>query len=597
MADQVNEVKQRTDIVQVISPRVEMKRAGKYWKGVCPFHAEKTPSFFVSPELQIYKCFGCGESGDVFSFLEKYEGLTFREALETLAEKAGVKLEAYRPSGNERETQQLYEILNLAGEYYEYILNQHKAGSEGRKYLDRRGVDEGLRQKFGLGWAPTAWDSIYRYLVAKKKYTPELVEKTGLIIKSNQGGRYYDRFRARVMFPLADFRGRTVGFSGRLIEEGVKEAKYINTPETAIYRKRELLYGIEQTRGVIRKKDRVLVMEGELDVLSSYRAGVMNVVAIKGSALTEEQLRLVMRLTRNVALCLDADSAGDEATKRGITLADKMGMNVEVIEVVGGKDPDEVVRSDPKLWRKQTKKGVSVYDYFIGSAFGKFDAKTGPGKKRISEELSPVLSAITNSVEQAHYVKKVAEGLGVGEEVLQAEMEKMVKKEKVGGESRKEAVEIKQENREEKLERYVWGLFMQVTKERFGEAWKKIKKIEWVTPGFGRLTNAMEKYLAKSEGGFEVEELVQELPEELAGLLSQVYLNQDMVKMGGEEEWWRDFEEAVDELIKLSVKRGMKTISDKMAELERKGKLNDEEKRELSSLQHEFAQLVVDLRR
>jgi len=595
MADQVAEVKGKTDIVQVVGSRVKLTRAGKYWKGLCPFHAEKSPSFFVSEELQIYKCFGCGESGDVFSFLQAYEGMNFRESLETLAEKVGVELEDFKSGRKDEGVGRLYEILNLAREYYHFILTEHKAGETGREYLNNRGVNEAVVTKFGLGWAPESWDGLLTYLVKKKGYKPEEVEKTGMALRRSgaAGGRmgdYYDRFRGRVVFPLADFRGRTVGFSGRILEDKEGEPKYINTPETSVYHKRELLYGIEVVRNMIRKKDRVLIMEGEFDVISSYQVGVVNVVGIKGSALTEEHVRLLMRLTKNLVLCLDADTAGDAATVRGIEVADKLGMSVEVIRLKKGKDPDELARKSPQVWKELVEKSMSVYQFFIESAFEKYDAKSGVGKKKISEELSPRLNQITNRVERAHYVKEVAKRLGVEERVVEAEMERESRKERV----REVVTEKKEEkvDREEMLERFVWGMLLQLKGEGFEKVWKGLVEVAWKNPGLKRLSEAVEEFL-KSKRKFEVGEWSTGLPSELAGLVSEVYLSQEVIDGGLERE--KELAEAIEELKELKVRGRLKRLSVALAELEGKELMSEEEEEKLIEMQKEFSRLLARL--
>ncbi len=598
MADQVAEVKGKVDIVEVIGSRVNLKPAGKYHRGLCPFHSEKSPSFYVSSELQIFKCFGCGESGDVFTFLERYEGMNFREALESLAEKVGVKLEKYRTSGVEKDDAKIYEILNLAGEYYHYLLTKHGVGSKGREYLKKRGLSNAMIDAFGLGFAPDSWDSLVKYLVGKKKYGYEEVEKAGLIIKGNRG--YYDRFRGRVMFSLRDFRGRVVGFSGRLLEEkseatARQEAKYINTPETSVYHKRELLFGVDVTRSEVRKKDEVVVVEGEFDVLSSYMVGVKQVVGIKGSAFTEDQIGLLRRLTRNLVLCLDADAAGDAAMRKAIELADKMGMNVKVVRISGGKDPDDLARSDARAWKDLVKKAISVYEFYIESSFEKFDSSSGLGKKKISEELAPILSKIENKVEQAHYVAVVAKRLEMDDGVVRAEMERSLKL----GEGRKrddeggESVDKSDSwTRQELLERYVWGLLLQLEGKRFRAGVGFLEGVVWSNPGLERLVGGLSEFLEVNKGDFEVSEFVSRLPSELSGLVSEVYLQEEVIDSGGEVEVLGDLEKAVNKLKEIGVRVKMKELGMEIGKVESKDDLTEEEEKELKRMQKEFSELA-----
>jgi len=424
MADQVKEIKSKADIVALIAERVKLKKAGRNFQGLCPFHSEKTPSFNVSPELQIYKCFGCGESGDCFEFLEKFEGMDFPEALKYMADKVGVKLAAFRPGKNYEIKEKLKEILSLTAEFYHYILKEHKVGEVSREYLKKRGVWKTTIDKFQLGYAPDSFEALIKYLVKKKKYSFEELLSAGLVVKGERGG-YYDRFRGRLMFPLTNHRSQVLGFSGRVLDSEIKQAKYINSPETELYHKSELLFGLAVSKSEVKRKDKIIVMEGELDVLSSWQVGVKNVAAIKGSALTEGQLRLISRFTNNVLLALDADAAGDEAAKRGIALADKMGINVRVVTLTGGKDPDEIARDSKDKWQALVKNSVSIYDFYLASAIKKWGADSGTGKRNISQDLAPIWAKISNQVEKAHYTAKLAKALRVSELVVAREIERV----------------------------------------------------------------------------------------------------------------------------------------------------------------------------
>ena len=279
--DQVEEVKSKVDMVQLVSEYIPLKKGGRNYKGLCPFHGEKTPSFMVNPELQIWKCFGCGEGGDAYTFLQRMEGMEFGEALRTLAEKVGVKLTAYRPSQTEEVKERLVRVNSLAAEFYHYLLMQHRLGESARQYLRKRGIKEEVTEKFKLGFAPEGWDFLMKYLVGKKNFEVQDLERAGLVVK---GQNFYDRFRNRVMFPLSNHRGQTVGFAGRVMPATSAEAaasqgaKYVNTPETEIYHKGELLYGLDVNKTEIKTAGWAVVVEGELDLLASYLAGVKNAV-------------------------------------------------------------------------------------------------------------------------------------------------------------------------------------------------------------------------------------------------------------------------------------------------------------------------------
>jgi DNA primase len=429
--DQVDEVKSKIDIVEVISSYIPLKKAGRNLSGLCPFHGEKTPSFMVSPERQAFKCFGCGEGGDVYTFLEKIEGWEFRETLEELAKRAGVKLRDFKPSGASRDREKLLEINKLAAKFFKYILQKHNAGESGRKYLKSRGIGEDLWDKFDLGFAPDGWENVSKFLT-KRGFNLADVVTAGLIIgrESRSGSGHYDRFRNRLMFPIKDSRGSVVGFSGRILDPNAREAKYVNSPQTPIFNKGSLLFGLDLARKDIREKNEAVLVEGEFDVLSSCKAGVPNTVASKGTALTDQQVAILSRLCDRVALCFDTDLAGDAASRRGIELMDMAGINVKVVELDKYKDPDEFAQKDAAGYRKAIKSAIDIYDYFIDSASRRFDAGSADGKKKIGREVIPVLSKISDDLVRAHYVSKLAKLLDLD---VQLVAEAVAKKTDVSG--------------------------------------------------------------------------------------------------------------------------------------------------------------------
>jgi len=423
-----DEVKSQIDIVDYIGSQIPLKRAGRNFSGLCPFHHEKTPSFHVSSERQMFKCFGCGKSGDIFTFYQEREGVTFFEALKDLAKIAGVELESFAPSDEYNQKQRLLELNVAAAKLFHLLLTQHKIGKNALTYLIERGVLSSQISEFQLGYAPDGWHTAYEYLTRKKHFKPEEVEAVGLTIKSANG--WYDRFRGRIMFPLTDHRGNIVGFSGRILpnlDDG-KSGKYINTPETSLYHKSQLLFPLYYLKDRIRDENSVVVVEGEFDVLSSVRASVSNVVAVKGSALTNEQATLIKRYSDTVILSLDADSAGVAAAKRAITVLQVQELTIKVVEIPKGKDPDELVRTDPKLWRDAVKQAVNIYDFFLDVALRQYDQNSVEGQKKISAELLPIFAKIENKIEQDHYLKKLAETLNTAKTVVENEMERMIRK-------------------------------------------------------------------------------------------------------------------------------------------------------------------------
>ncbi len=420
--NELDQIKERLNVVDYIGETMSLKRYGRNFKGLCPFHSEKTPSFVVSPERNIWKCFGCQKSGDVFTFLMEMERLEFPEALKILADRTGVKLQS-RPAGSPTSElkEKLLEMQHLAQEYYHYLLTKHRVGERARLYLKQRGITDLLIATFQLGFAPTSWDNLSLFL-RKKGYTNDELVKSGLSISGRVG--VYDRFRSRIMFPIKNIRSETIAFSGRVFETYPKEAKYINSPETPLYTKGETLYGIHITKEMIRKQNACVVVEGEFDLISSYHSGVTNVVAIKGSALTDAQVHLLKRFTDRLVLALDADVAGDAATRRGIEIADKAGFEIRVVETLVGKDPDEAARENASMWKKAVQEAIVYFDFMISSACKRFAVDDPYGKKRISDEILPVIARIENPIVQAHYIKILSVKLAVSEDKMSEALKK-----------------------------------------------------------------------------------------------------------------------------------------------------------------------------
>jgi DNA primase len=586
--DQIEQVRRKVDIVELISQSVALKKAGRNFKANCPFHEEKTPSFMVSPERQIFKCFGCGEGGDVYGWLMKREGMEFGEALRTLADRVGVKLKSYRPTKEQQMRERLLEINHLASEYYHYLLVEHKLGKNALQYLMKRGIRKASMRTFKLGYSPNEWEGLQGFLVKKKGYRPQELEMAGLVIKGKRG--YYDRFRNRVMFSLFDHRGRVVGFAGRVFEEEAREAKYVNTPETSLYHKSEVLYGLETTKEQIKKADKAVVVEGELDVISSYQAGVKNVVGIKGSALTEGQVELLKRFGENVALALDADVAGDKAARRGIELAEQAGLSVRVIELKYGKDPDECSQKSSRLWKESVKTAVPIYDFYITSAVERFGVKTPEGKRKVSDEVVGVLVKISNQVIKAHYVKKLAGVLGVGEEAVGSEVEKAEKKTKVERQPVKEVEKAEVEkSREERLSEYVLALVLQ----REDLVGRLVKQVEegWLVEGAAKKVMKKLKEWVKKGRKWQVNRFVKSLEAELVGVVDEAYLTELGKRLEDEDRLEVELGRTMEELRKIGLKAEMRRLSEMIREAE-KGK----DKQKLMRLQKKFVEVSKELK-
>ena len=469
---QVQQVKDSVNIVDVIGNRVSLLRAGTNFKGLCPFHGEKNPSFFVSETMQRFKCFGCGKTGDVLTFLQEYEGVSFFEALQSLADQVGIELQSASPTQEDSERQALLEVLDLSRAYYHFLLTEHAVGEQARAYLQERGIHKDTITQYQLGYSLPAWDGLVAYLSRKKRYDPDLIVKAGLAIQGKQR-MPYDRFRSRVMFPLKNHRGQVVGFSGRTLSAEKEEPKYINTPETLLYHKSKLLFGFSEQLQPIRKERSVVVVEGEFDALSSAQAHVRNCVAIKGSALTADHAQILARSVDRIILSLDADSAGIEATRKAIDVVGAVAVSreqpllLQVIRIPSGKDPDELSRKDPKAWRELVKRPITAYEFLITVAFERNDARTPEGKRQIMAELTPMLARIQHAVELEHYSKVVADELGVSLSSVQTDLSNYRKRQASGAPQQvsDEPLETKELDKQAKLEGYLLYLLAQFKPE------------------------------------------------------------------------------------------------------------------------------------
>ena len=525
--DQIEEIKQKVNIADVVGEYVALKRGGKNLKGLCPFHGEKTPSFMVNESIGIYKCFGCGKGGDAISFVMEMEKVDFPEALEILAEKVGVKLVKKGNLGGDKEKGEMLAVHDLAREYYHYLLTKHPVGEVARKYLSSRDLGERLINEFKLGYSVDMWDGLYQFLVVKKGYKADLVERAGLVTKRSGGSGYYDRFRGRVMFPISDHRGRVIAFAGRVIPgtKGADEApKYINSPESPIFHKSRVLFGFDIAKADIKKKDRVVVVEGELDMIRSFAAGVGETVAIKGSALTEDQVEMLSRVTKNLVLALDADAAGDAATKRGIEIATNREMAVKVLRLVGGKDPDDVARDNPGKWTKMIGGAVDVYEYYINSAVEKYGVEGVEAKRKISGEVLPQINRIGNQVVKSFYVKKLASVLGMSEEVVMKEMERVRKDIPIPKTAEKDAGVTGPRDRKDILAVEILSLLLAIEKEP-GEAVKRKLLVYGVGKSVGKVLDAWWEWIASdTTAAGRVVEFIKQLPEELQSVAQEAYL-------------------------------------------------------------------------
>ena len=426
--DNIEAIKQKIDVIDLLQEYIQFKPAGTgSFKALCPFHHEKTPSFVASRDKQIWHCFGCGEGGDIFGFVMKMEGLEFPEALRLLAKKAGVQLQYQDPALQNQRTK-LQDICKAATVFYHKLLVDHPKVQPVRDYLKKRGVSQESIESWQLGYAPDDWETLNNYL--KKKFKEEDIFLAGLTIKKDRGVGYIDRFRHRLMFPINDLHGNAIGFGGRWLGKDEKMAKYINNPQTLLYNKSQVLYGIDKAKQEIKREKLAVIVEGYMDCLASHQAGVINVVASSGTALTPDQVRILKRYSPNLAFAFDQDLAGDTAARRGIEVAWQEEMNTKVILISGAKDPDELIKKDPSAWKKSIAASKSVIEYYFETTLKGADLTQVEDKKKVARSLLSIISKLADVVEQAHYIQKLSQVLSVEEMVLRDKLKQLMSKEK-----------------------------------------------------------------------------------------------------------------------------------------------------------------------
>ncbi|MFC1702934.1 DNA primase [Patescibacteria group bacterium] len=407
-----DDIKTKLDIAEVVSEYVQLKKAGTRLVGLCPFHNERTPSFSVSPDMGFWYCFGCSEGGDVFSFVQRVEGMEFIDALRVLAVKAGVELKQ-EDIGERNERQRLLEANRWAAKFFHEVLLRSPKAEHAREYVKRRALTQETTEDFMIGYAPDSWDATCVFL-KKKGFTDEEIFKAGLSSRKDRGTGYFDRFRGRVMFPIKEIHGNVVGFTGRVLPlpggKDPKDAKYVNTTQTAVYNKSGVLFGLDAAKQAIRKGGLAVIVEGNMDVIASHQAGVTHVVASSGTALTEEQLTLLKRLTTKIVLSFDTDEAGEKAARRGIDLAVAQGFSVRILRLPpdAGKDPDDCIRKDPELWKKAISEAIPYMEWYLALVKERVDFQNPDAKKEASIALIREVAKLPEPVERAHWVKELA---------------------------------------------------------------------------------------------------------------------------------------------------------------------------------------------
>lgn len=581
-------IKQKINIVDLIQEYLPLKKAGVNFKALCPFHNEKTPSFVVSPERQIFKCFGCQKSGDIFTFLMEKEGMEFKESLEALAKRAGVTLKRRVEQKDAKD--RLFEVNLKAQEFFRYILTKHQLGEKAYGYLKKRGLTDSSIEAFGLGYAPNSWESLTKFLI-KRQFSVQEIISAGLAVASKS--TCYDRFRGRVIFPLFDSKDKLRGFSGRVLYP--QEPKYINTPQTAIFDKGSFLFGLNFARGEIRGSGEAILVEGEMDVILSHQAGVKNVVASKGTALTEGQIDLLKKYCQNISLGFDMDLAGDSASRRGIEMIDRAGFNIKVVRMEQGKDAAEVVKSDIKLWQKAIESAMPIYDYYLESVAGRFDSKNPAHLRQIRDELVPIWAKISDDLLRDHYIQKLAAMLKTDEKILRS----FVDKERAG--EKKSYTQILHQSkddvvesftRRELLEEYLIVLLLHIPPALnfvpsfpetlfLKEAWRQIYVLLFLY---------LDSISFKSKS-FDINEFIKDLPKELLSEVDRLYLTELDGKLTDPKNWQKELEQVIAHLKKALIKASLEKLSLEIKNAQEFGKIEV-----LETLTRRFRDLSLKLK-
>lgn len=577
--NEVEQVKQKVDIVDLLGEYIELKRAGRNFKALCPFHSEKSPSFMVSPERQTWHCFGCGKGGDIFTFLEEYEKMDFYESLKLLADRVGVKLTktVYKTEQEEKRAK-ILALNSLAAQLYSFLLLEHPVGEKARTYLtEKRQIPLPLIKKFQLGYAPDSYTTLISYLSKKKKYPVQELIDAGLATMGKTEA--FDFFRERIMFPIMDSRGNIIAFSGRALTDE-QMPKYINTRDTLVYKKSDSVFGIYFAKEAIRKEERVILVEGEFDVISAFKEGIQNIVAIKGTALTEGQIQLLKRYAQKIMFCFDTDPAGTAAQKRSIALIEKEGILTSVIVPPEGKDPDELLRENPALFKTAIKKSINIYDFIIDSALQAFDPTTSEGKRRVLENTISFLAPIENEVIKEHYLKKLAASIQSSFESVNAEAQKFnrpIVKTKPNEPKKKVA-------REELVEKYLLSLVLQIQSPQHLAPLLETTNAEMFSiPAVERIIMALKNSL-QNNPSLTIEAFAKTLPTELLETFDTCLLT-PLPPFETEAHYEEEIKRTITEAKNLTIKKRLKEIEEEMRQKEQ-----DEEA--IGKLQQEFEKLT-----
>jgi DNA primase len=454
----IDEVKQRTDIVEVIGEYVSLTKAGRTYRGLCPFHNEKHPSFYVYPEQQSWHCFGCNTGGDTFSFVMKKQGVDFGDALRLLADKVGVKIPSMaEPEARKNKMERLYQANQAAAQYFHNLLLNSPAGEKARNYVASRSFSSKTITDFQLGFSLNSWETLKQYLM-ERGYTEDELLTAGLIIEA-ETGKSHDRFRNKLMLPIQDAKGRITGFGARVLDDSLP--KYLNSPQTPIFDKSSSLYGINLAQADIRQRKQAVIVEGYMDVITAHQNGFNNVIATMGTSVTEKQVRSLKRLTPNMVLALDADTAGEEAMLRCVSYENILNTEVKVIVIPEGKDPDDVIKQDVKTWQRLLEEALPMIDFTFNMVTAKLDLTTAKDKSEAVSQLLPIIAEIKDKTRQYHYVEKLAKLTANSPHNMEVTLKDYIARRQVGKPRIEAAAHALQPLRSSPIEEYCLALLLQ----------------------------------------------------------------------------------------------------------------------------------------
>ncbi len=610
------EIKSKLDIVDVIRDYVPLKAAGMNFSAKCPFHRENSPSFMVSPDKQIFHCFGCGKGGDVFSFVMEIEGIDFVEALRILAPKAGVVLKQHDPKITSQRNR-ILDIIEWSRKFYHKVFLDSPAAKAARTYVEKRGLTEDTISEWQIGYSPDTWDSLQNFLKSKGFKENEIF-LAGMSSKAESSTRFFDRFRGRIMFPINNVNADTVTFTARVSpekEKTEKMGKYVNGPQTQVYDKSGILFGLDKAKMEIKNQDLAILVEGQMDVITAHQNGFRNVVASSGTALTTEQVKLIKRYTNNIALAFDMDKAGELAADRGIREAMQAEMNIKVIEVPSGKDPDECIKNNPSDWKRAVENAKPMMQYYFDKTFEKMDLTKVDDQRKAAQILLPIIAKLGNKIDQDFWINKLSGRIGREEYVLREILAKSASK----GEKKYEK-EIQNAPRPVKK---VKAKEEQLSEILLAIAFKFPAMVEYLTDNLrieeiaGDTPKALYRsllfYYNNNIGRAQNDEngtinynhfkewLKREINNQENSDKNQLNLLDELVFLGERDLYNKEYAEIKQELIKVAaflkreyIKMKMKEIESLISEMETSGK--EEKKAEVRELMEQFQNLSSELR-